>query len=231
MKQNVYDYSFEMREIRRRKITAALLVVGSVILFLSLFLSFILFPVHVKTDSMESDIAKNSALFVCPLVKTPHRGDVMYITRLDGKKIPWYGKLLNRITSIFTAQQYAPIGHNNRMTGKDSIRRVLALPGDTIYMKDYVLYIKPKGENLFLTEFELASKPYNIHIYSIPVEWDGMGAVGNLEETTLGDGEYFVLADNRIEAVDSRVYGKVPASRIQGKVIFEYFPFTKLRLF
>lgn len=231
MRQNVYDYSYEMRANRRKKVSSALIIAGSIILFLSLFLSFILFPVHVSSDSMETDIAKNSALFVCPLVKTPRRGDVMYLGRQDGKKIAWYAKILNRVISVFTAQQYEPFGHTTKMTGKDSVRRILALPGDTIYMKDYVLYIKPKGENLFLTEFELAAKPYNIHIYSVPVEWDGMGAVGNLEEITLGENEYFALADNRIEAVDSRVYGNIPASRIRGRVLLEYFPFTKIRIF
>ena len=117
------------------------------------------------------------------------------------------------------------------MTGKNSIRRVVALPGDSYYMKDYVLYVKPAGENYYLTEFELASKPYNIRIYSVPVEWDGMGCSGFMSESKLEAGEYFVLADNRIEGLDSRVYGAVRSDRIKGRVLFQIFPFNKMKLF
>lgn len=231
MKQNVYDYSFEMRRERKRKITFTLTLSLSVILGLTLFLNIFLFPVHVKSDSMESDIARNSAVFVTPLIKTPHRGDVIYLSREDNLKLSWYSVVVNKVVAFFTAQQYEPIGYTKKMSGKNSVRRVLALPGDTVYMQDYVLYIKPKGESHFLTEFEMCSKPYNIHIYSVPVEWDGLGPSSNMEEITLGKDEYFVLADNRVEAVDSRLYGAISSKRIRGKVLLEYFPFSKMRTF
>lgn len=36
---------------------------------------------------------------------------------------------------------------------------------------------------------------------------------------TIGEGEYFVLGDNRIKAEDSRIYGVVSNREIQGSVI------------
>ena len=58
-----------------------------------------------------------------------------------------------------------------------------------------------------------------------------MGCAGSLPEATLGKNEYFVLADNRIEGLDSRVYGSVNSSRIVGRVLWQFFPFNKMKLF
>ena len=231
MKQNVYDYSYEMRIERKRLITKTFTVVVSIVLFLTLFLNFILFPAFVKSESMESDIAKNSAVFVTPLIRTPRRGDVVYLSRMDDYSVNGFKTVINKIVGFFTAQQIEPFGYTSSMTGKACVRRVLALPGDTIYMQDYVLYVKKDGESLYFSEYEIAAKPYNIHIYSVPVEWDGMGVSGNFSEITMGPDQYFLLADNRIEAVDSRIYGPVDKSKIRGKVLFEYLPLNKLRFF
>ena len=69
----------------------------------------------------------------------------------------------------------------NNLVGKErQIRRVVGLPGDTIYMRDYVLYIKPRGEKYFLTEFELAEKSYNVNVSTNPAGWDNsIGVIGS----------------------------------------------------
>ena len=231
MRQNVYDYAYEMRKKRRDKICFALSVLVSVFLGISLFLHFVLFSVSVKSDTMESDIVRNGSLFVSPLFRTPGRGDVFYISRMDGETLSAPQQAVNVLCRFLTAQKLYPFGWSQRMSSHPVVRRVLALPGDTIYMKDYILYIKPAGENLFLTEFELTGKPYNIHIYSVPVEWDNIGVSGNMAEMTLQKDEYFVLADNRVEGTDSRVWGTIGSSRLKGKVLMEYFPLGKIRIF
>ncbi|HAK68400.1 MAG TPA: signal peptidase I [Treponema sp.] len=231
MKQNVYDYSFEMRRTRKRNITFGLVLALSVILFLTLLLNLVLFPVLVRSSSMDPDIPKNGAVFITPLVRTPGRGDVVYLSSLDGEKIPAPKAFVNRIVEFFTLQQYYPFGHTNRISGKPMLRRVVGLPGDQIYMKDYVIYVKPRGQSQFLTEFELSDKDYDLKIYSVPAEWDGLVSSGNMDTITLGKDEYFVLADNRIEASDSRLWGPVQHSVIKGKALLQYFPFNKIRLF
>ena len=231
MKHSVYDYSYEMRQLRNKRISFFLTLVVSIILFLTLFLNLVLFPVWVRSESMDPDIPKNSAVFVAPLLRTPKRGDVVYLSRLDDEKLSVPKSVINRISEFFTFQQFYPFGYTQRITGKPSLRRVVGLPGDTIYMKDYVLYVKPADQSLFLTEFEMAESSYNVHIYSVPVEWDNMGAAGNMSEYTLGEEEYFVLADNRTESSDSRLWGCISPQRIKGKAVLEYFPFNKIRIF
>ena len=231
MKQNVYDYSFELRRSRKKSITAAFTVTGILVVVLTLVCNLVLFPVFVRSDSMGPDISKNSAVFVSPLFRSPKRGDLVYLSRLDDEKQPLPLSILNKVVAFFTFQQIEPFGYTDRLTGQPSIRRVMALPGDTIYMKDYMLFVKPQDKNLYLSEFEMAEKEYSIQIYSVPVEWDGLASTGNMEPITLGEDEYFVLADNRIEALDSRLWGSIPGDRIRGKVILEYFPFKKFKFF
>ncbi len=230
-KQSVYDYSFEMKMARNRHLSITFGLIISIVFFITIFVNMILFPVFVRSDTMGDDIPKNSAVFVTPLVRTPGRGDVVFISRQDDEKIGFGKLVINKICEFFTFQQYCPFGHTSRMSGKPTLRRVIGLPGDTIYLKDYIAYVKPSDSDLFLTEFELSKDDYNAHIYSVPVEWDEIGSIGSCKQFTLKDGEYFVLADNRIESSDSRVWGPVQSSRIKGKVVLEYFPFQKFRFF
>ena len=221
-----------MRIERKQFITRFFTVIISVVLFLTLFFTFILFPVFVRSDSMESDIARNSAVFVTPLVRTPSRGDVVLLNRMDDNNIKGIKLVINKIVGFFTAQQIEPFGYSNSMTAKNSVRRVVALPGDTIYMQDYVLYVKPAGEKHFLTEFEIVENPYNVTFYVPPAEWDTeIGVKGSFDEFTLGYNEYFVLADNRKSSDDSRLWGAVKKEDISAKILLCYFPFRNFKLF
>ncbi|MBO4404742.1 MAG: signal peptidase I [Treponema sp.] len=231
MKQSVYEYSYEMKEKRRKRTIRRIAVVLCIGLVLTVAMDFLLFPVFVRSDSMESGISANSAVFVTPLDKSPKRGQVFYISRSDGQTFSTAAKIRNALFRLFTAQQFSPFEYSDSTTGTESIRRVLALPGDSIYMKDYILYIKPEGSEHFLSEFELAEKPYDIHIYDVPENWDSIGSSDSMEERKLSKDEYFVLADNRIHAVDSRHFGPVKGERFLGRVILEYFPFRKFRVF
>lgn len=87
----------------------------------------------------------------------------------------------------------------------DFIKRIVGLPGDTVEVAGGSIYINEKK----LTE------PYESH-----------GTQGNIE-LTLGSDEYFVLGDNRGGSTDSRVFGPVKKSAIEGKAWFVYWPVLK----
>ncbi len=231
MKESVYDYSYEMKQNRERKFLKGFLLCIGVILFISLIINYLLFPVFVASDSMAPDIEKNNSVFVTPIKNDLKRGNVVLIDSHSNSFLPWYKNAARAFIRFFTLQQFNPFNYNKRMTGRDSIRRLVALPGDTIYMKDYILYVQTPTDNSVLTEFELTSKSYNLKLYSLPENWNNLGCIASMEERTLGEDEYFVLADNRIEAIDSRVYGPISFANIKGKVILDYFPFNKFRIF
>ena len=85
------------------------------------------------------------------------------------------------------------------------IKRVIALPGETIQCNNNKIYIN--GRKL--------EKDY------------GMGTTSNINKTKLKDDEYFVLGDNRENSMDSRYYGPINIKRIKGKTSFIVFPFNK----
>ena len=72
------------------------------------------------------------------------------------------------------------------------IKRVIGLPGDTIYINDDVVYRKKKGE----TDFTPLDEPYAY--YSTAKKHEKYAA------TIVPEGKIFVLGDNRYESKDSR---------------------------
>ena len=87
------------------------------------------------------------------------------------------------------------------------IKRLIGMPGDTLEMKDGVIYIN--GEAL--------EEPYLAAI-----------TYGDYGPVTVPEGAYFVMGDNRNNSADSR-YWKQPfvyRDKILGKAVFCYFPFS-----
>lgn len=232
MEKNIYAVSYKLRRELYHQVFTVLLTVIICISLVSLFLTYILFPVRNTTVSMTPDVCENAFEMVCPLVKTPRRGDVMLISGRHESKKTVVQRFVNTLCRFVTAQQWYPFEIPGRTGSYPAIRRVIALPGDTIYMNQYVTYIKPKGQNHFLTEFELTEAKYNVNIAVAPKFWDlDLGVRGKMTEMTLGEHEYFVLGDNRLESSDSRVWGVVSESEFKGKVLFQYLPFNRFRLF
>ncbi|EJT6492965.1 signal peptidase I [Clostridium perfringens] len=86
--------------------------------------------------------------------------------------------------------------------GEKQIRRIIAKAGDAVDITDKGLKINGyfQQENEIYTE----TFPYK---------------EGILFPVTIGEGEYFVLGDNRTNAKDSRIYGTVKEKEIKGLVM------------
>ncbi|MDR2660280.1 MAG: signal peptidase I [Spirochaetaceae bacterium] len=139
-----------------------------------------------------------------------------------------YGSLktiINKLIRFFSANKIGLPGIEEQIF----IKRVIALPGDTISMNNYVLRVQPAGDEYTFTEFELSDKLYEINIPNVPALWDeSIPFSGNMEKIVLQKDEFFVLSDDRSNTNDSRTWGPVSADFIGGKAILRYWPFTKI---
>jgi len=87
-----------------------------------------------------------------------------------------------------------------------SVKRVVATAGQAVLFKDGKVFIN--GKQL--------SEPYllpDTHTYTY--------AQAKEQLITVGTGQYFVLGDNRLKSIDSRVYGAVPRENIFGLVVLK----------
>lgn len=94
------------------------------------------------------------------------------------------------------------------------IKRVIGIPGDTISINGNVITIfnKTHENGVKLSEPYVAKMTPN-------------GA----ETEKLGEGEYFVMGDNRDNSSDSRVWGILPKDFIVGKAYLRLFPLPDIR--
>ena len=96
--------------------------------------------------------------------------------------------------------------------GKKYIKRVIALPGETLYIRNGVSYIngEPLEENYI-----------NEEMY------------GNFGPYQIPEGSIFVMGDNRNHSADSRfpgIVGYVNYKSISGKAFWVYWPLTDMRI-
>ena len=98
---------------------------------------------------------------------------------------------------------------------KAIIKRVIALPGDTVEIK-----VSDDGRTLVvLVNGQPIEEDY---AYYAPDKYpEPYGPI------TVGDDEIFVLGDNRYNSMDSRLIGPIKIDDIMGKVLFRFYPFNK----
>ena len=232
MPKNIYEIAYELRMELYHKIFVVTSIIVAFFLVTSLFLHFILFPVLVRSTSMEPGIPADTAIFVTPLVSKPSRGDVVLLKALEAQDRGLHKKFIDLLVGFVSLQHYFPFDNSPAVSGHSCVRRVFAVPGDTIYMQDYMLYIKPAGASQYLTEYEVIEKEYEARIEAAPAGWDTeLGVIGSMEPITLEKNEYFVLCDNRNSGVDSRMWGIISGDTIRGRVLLAYFPFNRLKLY
>lgn len=180
---------------------------------------------------MFPEISTGDMVLMTPIYSqaSAKRGDLVVIDDTLSQNKSFFKSIVNTLTGFFTFQLLRPFD----LQSEDaySIRRIVGLPGDTLYMENFVLHIKTKDSSHFLTEFELAQKNYDIEVKDLPEHWDSsLPFSGAYPETVLKEGEYFVLCDNRIITDDSRLWGAVEGDKkIYGKIILKYWPFKEFK--
>lgn len=125
------------------------------------------------------------------------------------------------------------------------VKRVIGVPGDRIEMRALKLFIN--GEALeygALSDEEISSISSDLRDHGLFAR-EMLGGREHavmafpevnskhrsFAELTLGEGEYFVMGDNRDNSRDSRIFGVVPRDEIVGEATHVVMSFNKLERF
>lgn len=118
--------------------------------------------------------------------------------------------IVNKITYRFSQPRRGDIMvfKYPRDPSRDFIKRIVGLPGETLEIKDSVVYINNK---------------------KIPQPYLPPGLqFGSFGPVNIPEGSYFMMGDNRNNSEDSRVWGTLPRENIVGKAMFIYWPLTRI---
>jgi len=98
--------------------------------------------------------------------------------------------------------------YNPNNTSQRFIKRIIALPGDTIKIEGGNVYLRQTQEGEFLMLDETGYLP------------EDLGTKGNTN-ITLEENQYFVMGDNRNSSYDSRSWGVLDKEYIIGRNFFK----------
>ncbi len=198
MDENQISYEEIDREIEERKkeklqklphsIFDAVELIAITLAVLLLVTSFLFRLSVVSGSSMSHTLENGDRLLISDLLYTPKNGDIVVLQMPD------------EITERYSQLE----------EGEAVIKRVIAVGGQTVEIKDSVVYVD--GQAL--------SEPY---VFFDDVHVD---TKANMQPITVSDGCVFVMGDHRNNSFDSRYFGEVDADIILGKVLLRLMPFS-----
>lgn len=199
-------------------------VVYAIVLAL-LFRSFLFEPFHIPSSSMKASLLVGDYLFVSK-----------YKYGYSRYSFPFGFDLFDgRILAAETPQRGDVVVF--RKPGDESIdfiKRVIGLPGDTIQMRNGIVYLndeaipkEPVESYRFHDEFLKSDMTIAQYEETLPsgfkykvLDETTYGVVDNTKEYSVPQGHYFVMGDNRDNSTDSRYMdsvGFIPAQNLVGK--------------
>lgn len=192
---------------KRRSFWTELPVLVLIAFALALILkTFFLQAFYIPSSSMEPTLQVSDRVLVNKLaysLRDPRRGEVAVFTEHEGGTEST--GLLDRVTDAVSAGLGLP-----RDGERDFIKRIIGLPGDTLAMRDGMVYIngEPLPESTASNGGYLSAK-----------DMSEFGPV------TVPEGHYFMMGDNRPRSADSRVgLGAIPREDLIGRAFVIIWP-------
>jgi signal peptidase I len=221
---------------------------GPAILIVLVIRSILVEPFQIPSGSMVPTLAIGDFILVSKLTYglrvpftnveiiprgEPERGDiVVFIHPPSQSKDPWCW--VKRIPRVLTFDHLP----GPEPCDTDYIKRVVGLPGDTVEVRDDVVYINgveqsrtPDGGYSYTDQFCRSedmrefTEVLDGHPHPVLQSTTYAQRMADWGPKTIPDGQYFMMGDNRDNSADSRVWGFVPRDNIKGKAMFVWLSF------
>jgi signal peptidase I len=184
--------------------------------------TFLLQAFYIPSSSMEGTLLIGDRVLVNKIlydVRTPQRGEVVVFkgpeTWAPENQIEPNDSKLSRVTS--TVGDLVGVGAPGE---KDFIKRVIGLPGDTVSCCDSNGNVVVNGEPL--NEAEYLPEERNSPRDAPPTP--GECGPRTFAPLVVGQGQIFVMGDNRGRSLDSRCQGPVPIRNVIGRAFVIVWP-------
>ncbi|MDD4296641.1 MAG: signal peptidase I [Ruminiclostridium sp.] len=187
-----------------KEITEWLFYILSAVLVASFIQSQLYAFTSVHQSSMQDTLSEGHMLIMDKLSYTfsePQAGDIIvFVNGEDSNGFINKYKIFLKDLKLRFSKEY----RTNRL-----IKRVVAVEGDVVDIKNGFLYINDVLQN---EQYVKGHTP-------------GLGMSFPL---TVDEDHVFVMGDNRENSLDSRSFGPIHINSIEGKAIFRIFPFSKI---
>jgi signal peptidase I len=177
-------------------------------------------------------------------------GDHLFVNKFTyGFRMPFTQKRFFEFNKVergdiiifrFPAADKKQINCGGPQYGRDYVKRVVAMPGDTVEIKNAEVFVNgaktPPAEYEKYEEVRRYSAPEISDRESYQQAWEARelehylgGALrDNFGPVTVPQGQYFALGDNRDNSCDSRFWGPVPRENIKGRAWFIHWPISRI---
>ena len=101
---------------------------------------------------------------------------------------------------------------------RDFVKRVVALPGDTLEIRDKEVFVNGRPER------EPRARHSEQRTWRNDAELpESLRRRDQVPPTRISDGSYFAMGDNRDDSYDSRFWGPVPQRNVKGRALLVYW--------
>jgi len=209
---------------RQSKSTLASLIELVVIIVVALGLAlaiqqWIIKPYRIPSGSMEPTLAVGQRVLVNRIgmdFSEPHVGEIAVFHPPEGAEEEECGPAPH-VIKLGGAACSQPVPKESSV---NFIKRVVAGPGDEIYIKGGHVFRKAAGKSTFVAE-----KDSYIRACGVSPECEFPTPI------KIPAGHWFMMGDNRGESDDSRFWGPVPTGWIIGQAIATYWPPDRIGIF
>lgn len=202
-------------------------LLGIVIIFLILR-TFLIEAYRIPSGSMQPTLLIGDFLFVNNLAYGPH----IPFTHIN---LPGYADPPRGKVAIY---QSPDASDGNPIV----VKRIVGVPGDTLYMRNGLLYVNGVAKPL---PFPMVTPPIAPNEPDTAFNWQKKVVITNSRfgpppaapthdnwgPFVVPPDHYFSMGDNRYDSKDARYYGFVPRANIRGKPMFIYFSIDYVGLF